>query len=342
MIGPVVVDIAGKELTQEDTRRIAHPLAGMVILFARNYDNPGQLKSLTTAIHSVKPGVLIAVDQEGGRVQRFENGFVKIPPMGDFGDLYRTDPRAAIRGAFAAGFILAGELRSAGVDLSFAPCVDVDFGHSSIIGRRAFSSDPDAVTVLALALTSGFAKAGMASCAKHFPGHGFVRADSHLELPVDERPLEALQDCDLVPYRTLAGRFESVMMAHVAYPAFDSLPASFSAKWIGFLRDRLGFTGAIFSDDLSMKGASGLGTSLEKSRKALAAGCDVLILCNHPEETDKVLEGLAWERTMAFAARTAALAPRGLFPDRSRFEASGEYLAARRAFEAFLCAKERL
>ncbi len=340
MNGPLVIDIETTKLTDADIKRITNPLVGMVILFARNYENPEQLRALTCSIKGVAPDVLIAVDQEGGRVQRFLEGFIPIPPMADFGKVYEVNPRLAIEAAIATGFILAGELRGCGVDVTFAPCVDIDFGRSTIIGHRAFSSNPDVVTVLALAITAGFRKAGMTNCAKHFPGHGFVAADSHLELPTDDRSFEMLAASDLLPYRVLKDHFDAVMMAHVAYPAVDNLPASFSSTWIRYLRDELSFNGTIFSDDLSMKGASSLGNIIEKAQKALSAGCDALIVCNKPEDTDTLLSNLTWEKTPAFSERTFHLKPKGTFVTKAEFNSSEAFKAALQTLEALKKARE--
>ena len=327
MKGPIVTDIEGLTLTQDDLRRIKDPLVGMVILFSRNYESPRQLAALTREIHESAPGILIGVDQEGGRVQRFAEGFVKIPAMADYGDQFIDDPEGAVASAAASGFILAGQLRACGVDFTFAPCLDIEYGRCEVIGRRAFSLNARTVTRLALAFIAGFRKAGMSNCAKHFPGHGFVSTDSHKELPVDDRGPARILMTDTAPYLWLGTQIDSVMMAHVLYPQFDSAPAGFSKKWIDFLRHKLHFEGTVFSDDLNMKGA-GEKNILGKAQSALSAGCDALILCNAPEDTDRLLKDLKWEKTPLFADRSSILAPRGAFPDFETFSRSVHFLRA--------------
>ncbi|MCF0253285.1 MAG: beta-N-acetylhexosaminidase [Duodenibacillus sp.] len=329
MLGPVVLDIAGLTLTAEDRERIAHPLAGMVILFTRNYADPAQLAELTAAIHAVKPGVLVSVDHEGGRVQRFREGFTAIPPMSAYGRQWLADSEAAARSATAAGFVMASELRACGVDFSFAPVLDLDWGRSKVIGDRAFALDPRVVTRLARAFSHGMAAAGMANCGKHFPGHGWAQADSHVALPVDERPAERILLGDAKPYSWMGAGLASVMTAHVTYSAFDALPATFSRKLLkDVLRDRLRFTGLVFSDDLSMEGAGAAGGIVERGAKALEAGCDALIVCNHPESADALLAGLAWRPTPEFAERAARIAPKGPAPRLAELRASAVWRTA--------------
>jgi len=294
-LGPVMLDVGDLELTAEERERLRHPAAGGVILFARNFESPRQLRALTGEIRALRrPELLIAVDQEGGRVQRFQNGFTRIPAMRAFGRRWDGGTEEARRLAEAAGYVIAVELRSHGVDFSFAPVLDVDFGASSVIGDRAFSDEPAVIAALAEAFVAGLKSGGAASVGKHFPGHGFVRADSHVDVPVDERPLEAIEAADLRPYRGLIGRgLDAVMPAHVIYPAVDSRPAGFSPVWLrDILRGRLGFEGMIFSDDLSMEGASVAGGPLERARAALEAGCDMVLLCNAPQSAGVLLEGL--------------------------------------------------
>ncbi len=311
-MGPVVLDIESLTLTEDDRRRIAHPLCGMVILFTRNYSNREQLKALCDEIHSVKPGVLIAVDHEGGRIQRFREGFTEIPAMASIGAMWIDSPQDAMKAAMAAGFVMASELRACGVDLTFAPCLDVQFLRSDIIGTRALSHNPQIITNLALGLIAGLRQAGMSNCGKHFPGHGWVKADSHLELPVDERPYERLLFADLKPYSWLGTALDSVMAAHVLYEAIDARPAGFSEHWLKkVLRQDLGFTGAVFSDDLTMKGALSVGTVSERAQMALDAGCDMLIICNDPQGTDELLASLKFEDSAERIARVKRLAPLG-------------------------------
>ncbi len=330
MLGPVVCDIASTRLTPHEKERIAHPLVGMVILFTRNYESPEQLSRLCSEIHAAKPGVLIAVDHEGGRVQRFREGFTEIPAMHDYGAMYASDPEAAARALTAAGYVLAAELRSCGVDFSFAPVLDLDWGRSRIIGERSFALDPRVVTRLARAVSQGMLMAGMANCGKHFPGHGWAQADSHVALPVDDRAAERIELADAKPYRWLGIGLASVMTAHIVYPAFDSEPATFSSVILkGLLRDKLGFAGFVFSDDLSMQGAKNAGTYLERAQKALAAGCDGLICCNAPEEVDALLSELDFKADDAWRERAALLVPRGSIPARAELEKSLVYRKAR-------------
>jgi len=297
-LGPLMVDVAGTGLTDEDRRVLSHPLVGAVILFSRNYESPAQLESLVSEIRAIRsPALLVTVDHEGGRVQRFREAFTALPPLRTIGHAYDLDPEAGRRLAWQCGWLLAAELRAAGVDLSFAPCVDLDHGVSEVIGDRAYHRDPEIVATLALACMQGMRSAGMAATAKHFPGHGAVVADSHKALPVDRRPLEAL-DGELLPYRRLiANGLPAVMVAHVLFPEVDAAPAGFSKRWIQQeLRWNLGFTGAVFSDDLSMGGAAFAGKIHERAAAALTAGCDVLSVCNDRPgvlETLEELEGAA-------------------------------------------------
>jgi beta-N-acetylhexosaminidase len=292
--GPVMLDLAGLQLTAEEKERLRHPSAGGVILFARNFESPRQLDELTGAIRRLRPELLIAVDHEGGRVQRFQEGFTRIPPMRVLGQRWEDDPEQAKALADQMGYVIALELRSHGVDFSFAPVLDVDFGSSSVIGDRAFSDEPAAIAALAGAFVSGLSAGGAASVGKHFPGHGYVRADSHVAVPVDERELDEIDAADLAPYRELIARgLAGIMPAHVIYPAVDSRPAGFSGIWLkDILRKGLGFTGLIFSDDLSMEGASVAGGVRERGLAALEAGCDMVLLCNAPENAGELLEAL--------------------------------------------------
>lgn len=295
-LGPVMVDVAGLVLTDDDVRRLQHPLVGSVILFARSYESPEQLKRLTASIHAIRePALPIAVDHEGGRVQRFRQGFTAIPPMRALGERWNTSPDEALRIATSVGYVIGWELIAHGVDFSFAPVLDVDWGESGVIGDRAFHSRPEVIAKLADALIAGLASAGMASVGKHFPGHGHVRADSHHEIPVDERTFDEIWNADLIPFRELAQKgMTAVMPAHVIYPAVDSQPAGFSEKWLrGVLRNQLGFEGIIFSDDLTMEGASVAGDIVQRAHAALNAGCDVVPVCNNPAMADELLAGLS-------------------------------------------------
>ena len=327
--GPVVLDIAGTALTEDDVRRIRHPMTGMVILFTRNYENPQQLTALTAAIHAVKPGILIGVDHEGGRVQRFRQGFTEIPAMHAYGELWQKNPQAAGRALTAAGFVMAAELLACGVDFTFAPVLDLDWGHSAIIGARSFSRYPAAVAAMARAVTYGMTTAGMANCGKHFPGHGWAEADSHKALPTDERSPETILAEDTEPYAWLGAGLTSVMTAHVLYPQWDTVPATFSPTILKEgLRKRLGFEGLVFSDDLSMQGAKKAGSVVERAQKALAAGCDALIICNNPGETDELLAGLSWQAPPAFAERWRRLVPRPTVGNRAELMQSALYRRA--------------
>jgi len=308
-LGPLMVDVAGTELTAEDRRVLAHPLVGSVILFTRNFASLLQLESLVREIRAVRnPPLLVAVDHEGGRVQRFRSGFTELPPQRAIGRAYDLDPEAGRRLAWQCGWLLAAELRAVGIDMSFAPCVDLDYGVSEVIGDRAYHRDPEVVSRLAIASIQGMRTAGMAATAKHFPGHGAVVADSHKSLPVDRRPLAELAE-DLLPYRRLiANGLASVMVAHVLFPEVDEAPAGFSRRWIQQeLRWNLGFTGAVFSDDLSMGGAAFAGSLPERARRALAAGCDVLPLCNDRDAVLGVLDELAGESDPLSQVRLARL-----------------------------------
>ena len=334
---PLILDVAGTTLSAVDRRRLAHPLTGGVILFARNWENRAQLLALTSAIKAVRDDLLICVDHEGGRVQRFRSdGFTHLPPMRTLGDLWMRDGKggpgsgalAATNAATAAGYVLGSELRSCGVDFSFTPILDLDWGGSTVIGDRAFHSDPRVVTLLAKSLAHGLLQAGMAHCGKHFPGHGFVHADSHTEIPVDRRSLKAILQDDAAPYGWLRSTLTSVMPAHVVYPRVDSRPACFSRKWLqDILREKLGFDGAIFSDDLSMEGARRLDGQLvsytDAAVAALQAGCDLVLLCNQSlgdgHAVDELLDGLAqrleqgeWQPSADSEARRLAQLPQTL------------------------------
>lgn len=332
--GPVMLDVAGSTLTDEDIGRIQHPLTGGVILFARNYDNRAQLTALTQAIHAVRPGVLIAVDHEGGRVQRFRtDGFTSLPAMRVLGQLWDRDVLQATNMATAVGFVLASELRACGVDLSFTPVLDLDFGVSTVIGSRSFHRDPRVVSLLAKSLNHGLALAGMANCGKHFPGHGYVSADSHVDIPVDERALEDILGDDASPYGWLGMSLTAVMPAHVIYPKVDKEPAGFSKKWLHILRNDIGFQGVIFSDDLSMQGASVAGGALDAARAALQAGCDMVLMCNSPEKADELLNGLNTTVSEESAVRISALMPQTRALDWNALHGNARFLAAKKLVE---------
>ena len=305
-LGPVMVDITGTQLEADDRCRLSHPMVGGVILFTRNFQSPAQLLELTAAIRALRTlPLLIAVDHEGGRVQRFRDGFAQLPPMRELGREWDIDPARATKLARQVGYVLAAELRAHGVDFSFTPVLDVDFGESSIIGDRAFHRDPQAIAELACALQDGMREAGMGTVGKHFPGHGYVRADSHTTVPVDERDLIDIERTDLLPFRRMidAG-MAAVMPAHVIYPQVDAKPAGFSRLWLqDILRERLGFVGAILSDDLSMEGACSEGNIVARAIASLEAGCDMVLVCNDPGAADELLHGLQWVIQPASVAR---------------------------------------
>lgn len=309
-LGPVVLDVAGTELTPDDRRRLLHPLTGGVILFSRNYAAPEQLLRLTAEIHALRsPALIIAVDHEGGRVQRFRQGFTAIPAMRELGKVWDAYPQEAKDLAREVGFVLAAELRAHGVDLSFAPVLDVDHGNSSVIGDRALHSDPQAVAELARALVQGLRQGGMTAVGKHYPGHGHVRADSHHEIPVDDRSYVEIELSDLVPFRRLIGAgLGGIMPAHVIYPQVDHSPAGFSSIWLKkILRAELGFDGMVFSDDLSMEAASVAGSPVERAHAALGAGCDMVLVCNDAAAADELLAGFNFSMPAVSLARLARM-----------------------------------
>lgn len=286
-IGPVMIDLESHELSQLDKEKINHPNTGGLILFARNYYDPEQVAALIKAIRTARNGaILIAVDQEGGRVQRFQNGFTRLPPAAS----YAHQPELAEE----AGWLMASEILAVDVDFSFAPVLDVDAGISQIIGNRSFAMEPDLAAQLASAFTRGMRSAGMAATGKHFPGHGAVAADSHLDLPIDTRSLAEIRAKDLLPFqRLITDGLEAIMPAHVLYPQVDDMPAGFSSVWLQqILRGEMGFDGAIFSDDLSMAGAAGVGDFLDRAKLALQAGCDMLLVCNNAAAAEQVLDKL--------------------------------------------------
>ena len=294
-LGPLMIDLVGPAVAPEERDMLAHPLVGGVILFTRNFESPEQLRELTRSIHAVRnPPLLIAVDHEGGRVQRFRTGFSRLPPARRLGHLFDTDRAAGLSAARTMGWLMAAELRAQGVDLSFAPTVDLDYGMNAAIGDRALHATADVTAQLAVSYMLGMRDAGMAATAKHFPGHGAVIADSHVALPVDRRDYADLE-ADLAPYRRLiANGLPGVMVAHILFPAVDAAPASLSARWLrGVLRTELNFQGAIFTDDLSMGAVAAGSDIVARCQRALAAGCDMLLVCNDPASRSQALAGLA-------------------------------------------------
>jgi len=334
-LGPLMLDLRGTALEAEERELLRHPLVGGLILFTRNYESPGQLATLLEEVHALRdPRLLVAVDHEGGPVQRFRRGFTALPPSAALGRLHAQSPREARRMAEACGRVMASELRAVGVDFSFAPVLDLGRGISQVIGERAFHSDPETVADLAGAFMHGMRHAGMAATGKHFPGHGGVADDSHEALPVDDRPLEAILAEDLRPFARLArDGLAAVMPAHVVYPSVDSRPAGFSPFWLQeILRKRLGFQGLIFSDDLSMEGAAGAGGSVERAESALDAGCDMILLCNDRRGAVELLDRLPYRPDPVKSARLMRM--HGRHPvSRESLEGDPEWQQARMAVE---------
>ena len=305
-LGPIMCDIAGTKLTIDDKRRLQHPMTGGVILFTRNYSSLQQLTDLTTEIHSLRiPSLLVAVDHEGGRVQRFKNDFTRLPAMRELGKIWDEHPIRAHRLAQLTGYVLAAELRSCGIDLSFTPVLDIDYQQSCVIGDRAFHRKPQVIGELAHSLMKGLKLGGMEAIGKHFPGHGYIQEDSHIEMPVDKRSYADIKMDDLIPFREMIKHgLAGIMPAHVIYPKIDSQPAGFSTVWLQkILRSELEFDGCIFSDDLSMEGAVVAGNIVQRAEIAFNAGCDMVLVCNDPHAADKLLAELQWEMPAASLAR---------------------------------------
>jgi beta-N-acetylhexosaminidase len=350
---PLIIDIAGLSLSKTDRQRLKHPLVGGLILFARNWQDRAQLSQLCQQIKKVRKDLLICVDHEGGRVQRFKtDGFTHLPPMRALGELWMNDKKGgegsgamqATNAASACGFVLGAELRACGVDFSFTPVLDLDFGESGVIGDRAFARDPRMVSLLAKSLMHGLLQSGMANCGKHFPGHGNVAADSHTDIPVDKRSLKAILAEDAAPYGWLNSTLNSVMPAHVIYPKVDARPAGFSSKWLNdILRGQLHFGGAIFSDDLSMAGARLIDghevTYTEAAVAALNAGCDMVLLCNQSlnggAAVDTLIDGLTeaqlkggWQPSEASEERRLKLLPQTPAPEWDALMVQPDYMHA--------------
>ncbi|MDB3869959.1 beta-N-acetylhexosaminidase [Candidatus Thioglobus sp.] len=290
-LGPIMMDVSGLTLTELEQAQLAKPSIGGVILFSRNFESIDQVKRLISSIRAVNPNILISVDHEGGRVQRFKEGFTHLPAMSKLGELYDKKPKKAIKYACSCGFILAYELLEIDVDFSFAPVLDMDYGNSSVIGDRAFHSNPDAIVKLAQALIIGMHRAGMKCVGKHFPGHGYVSLDSHIDLPIDERPAKEIYQ-DMATFKDLIDEgLDAVMPAHVIYSKVDDKPAGFSNVWIqDILKSKLGFDGVVFSDDLSMQGALFIENIKDRVKISLDSGCDMVLICNHPEMILEVID----------------------------------------------------
>ncbi|HLU18376.1 MAG TPA: beta-N-acetylhexosaminidase [Pusillimonas sp.] len=332
-LGPVIVDVEGASLTDHERQRLRHPLVGGVILFSRNFVGRQELIELCREIHALRDEpLLICVDHEGGRVQRFrDDGFTLLPPMSAFGEIWMDDSLAAMRLATETGYVLGAELRACGVDLSFTPVLDLDYGVSQVIGNRAFHRESQVVAMLARALIQGLMFSGMAACGKHFPGHGYVQADSHHEIPVDDRSFEQIMREDAAPYGWLGDMvLPSVMPAHVIYSQVDPNPAGFSPYWIQtVLRDNLAYDGVVFSDDLTMEGATVAGDILARAQAALNAGCDMVLVCNRPDLADELLARLKHTPSPQSLARIRRLVPRQAAPDWDTLQSLARYQYAR-------------
>jgi len=340
--GPVMIDVVGPSLNDQDIKRLQHPLVGGVILFARHFENRAQLRKLTRQIHQIRsPRLLIAVDHEGGRVQRFrEDGFTHLPAMGKLGHHWMVDPMRAMSMATACGLVMAAELRACGVDLSFAPVLDLDYGVSKVIGDRSLHRDPRVVAMLARALAQGMALGGMAACGKHFPGHGAVTADSHHEIPHDNRSLAKILKEDAAPYLWLGDLvMPAVMPAHVIYPKVDDKPAGFSKRWIKkILREQLQYDGVVFSDDWTMEGAAVAGDITARAQAALSAGCDMVLVCNRPDLADELLRNLNHDLSAKSVQRVSRLVPE---LKARKWSALADWQAYRQAHALVLSAHEQ-
>jgi len=337
--GPIILDVEGLTLNQHDIRRIKNPLTGGVILFGRNFQSRKQLTALTKAIKQVRSDILICIDHEGGRVQRCKtDGFTHLPAMRRLGDLWMrsgtgaSSAMTAMKAATACGYVLATELRACGVDFSFTPVLDLDFGRSGVIGDRSFHRNPEIVYVLAKSVNEGLRLGDMANCGKHFPGHGWAEADSHVAIPKDQRSLKSIESDDMKPYEWIDISLASVMPAHVIYPKVDALPAGFSSIWLqSILRQKLKFSGVIFSDDLSMEGASVAGDVVQGAQLALKAGCDAVLICNRPDLADRLLNELriAPKKFTGSSIRLKKLFPKGESQSWDELQKDAEYLHAK-------------
>ncbi|MFT6408846.1 MAG: beta-N-acetylhexosaminidase [Arenicella sp.] len=313
-LGPVMVDVQGLELSDHERKRLLHPSVGAVILFARNYQNKAQVSKMIAEIKALRtPSLLIAVDQEGGRVQRFQEQFTRLPAAQSFGDHWREDKQAAPMFAYKSAYTMASELIDVGVDFSFAPVFDVTSRHSEVIGDRCFDSNPDTATELLGAYIDGMHAAGMVAIAKHFPGHGGVSGDSHDCLPQDGRSIDEIREHDLKPYTALVDEIQGVMTAHVLFDQCDAEIPTYSSYWLQqVLREEVGFDGVVFSDDLTMQGAidanGDQGSIVESAQRAMYAGCDMVLVCNQPELADQLLDGLEFVANEVLSAKLSRLA----------------------------------
>lgn len=337
-LGPLMIDIDGAELSQVDQEILRHPLVGGVILFSRNYEDKQQVTELCRRLHALRgEPLLIAVDHEGGRVQRFREGFTRIPCMQKLGDLYEENHQQGLDTAEQVAWLMAAELREVGVDFTFAPVLDINYGCSEVIGDRAFSNDKKILACLAASFQKGLKSAGMVSIGKHFPGHGAVAPDSHVDIPIDERAYEQIIEEDVYPFKQLINDgMDGVMPAHVIYQAVDELPAGFSPFWIQkVLRGDLGFNGTIFTDDLTMHGASVIGDYEQRARQALKAGCDMALVCNNRDAAEHIIDALSGEVIISDESRKRILAMRAKgFAESGRVLQSEKWRLALRAIES--------
>lgn len=336
LFGPLVLDITGLSLTEDDKQLLQNPFVGGVILFSRNYQSPGQVTQLINDMRSIRPELLIAVDQEGGRVQRFKSSLTRLPAMASIGQLYDQNPQQALVYATELGWLMASEMLVLGVDISFAPVLDLAYGVSSVIGDRSLHASPEVVIVLAKAYIRGMNQAGMAATGKHFPGHGAVSADSHHALPVDSRELDDIRQNDLKPFNALVDTLAGIMPAHIVYDRVDSSPAGFSTFWLqSLLRNEMGFKGLIFSDDLSMKGAAIAGNYVDRAFQALHAGCDMILVCNDREGVETLLVDQTLTQWQVNQQRVRALKGKPLVNDFSALQAMKRYSLARELIEYY-------
>ena len=335
VMGPLMLDLEGTELSRADIRRLQHPATGGVILFSRNIESVAQVRALLAAVREQRPELILAIDQEGGRVQRIRQGVTRLPPLAELGQRFERDVEAALHQARDWGWLMASEMLALGLEISFAPVLDVVVGRSNVFGDRSLHHEPQVVTQLAGAYIEGMHEAGMAATGKHFPGHGWAEADSHVAMPVDERALDDIGNSDMQPFKALASVLDAVMPAHVVYTNVDAHPAGFSAFWLqSVLRQQLQFDGVIFSDDLTMEGAAVAGGFAQRAQAALQAGCDMVLVCNQPDAADEVLDWLAHAGYRADQQRLAAMRARKAVEWDSLVE-EPRYLSVRRSIQHF-------